>query len=908
VTNVRHRNWLLMGLGMICSLLLAQGQPGLATLSFWSSRLVVQARDPMALVQQGKALFEAGQAVDAIAVLQRAAQAFEASGDRLRQGITLSNLALVYQSLGQFSEANQMIAVGVELVLSGSLVEPVEHIRAQAQVFTIQGRIQLAQGQAEAALATWQQATTLYEQIDDTPGLWQSQLNQAQALQALGLYRRAIELLMPLAQTMQPQPNSLLKSTVLRSWGEALQIAGDLAQAEPILKQSLRVAEQLDPSSQSAEAVAAAALSLGNLTWVQALTNLSLSNLTPADAIAQLSSAPPPAADLAAVTLAQRRTAAAQAFVQASQSARQWYQRAEQQASLSTTRVQSRINQLRLLIAEQQWLAAQNLASQLQTELATLSVDRTSVNLRIDLALSWMAIGESGLERTGTSAIPELLTTAIQQATSLGDIRTQSFATGTLAAWLEPQQPAEATSLTQQALLLAQSIDAKDIAYRWQWQLGRLLAAQGNRAGAIAAYSEAIQSLQALRNDLVAINREVQFSFRDQVEPAYRELVSLLLQAGTEPSAAELVQARQVIEGLQIAELDNFFREACLETQFEIDRVVDQANLSAAIFYAIVLPDRLEVVLKLPQQALRHYEARVAQTELEVTVDTLLTELKRPYTSQRLRSTAQQVYEWLIRPAEADLAAQPIETLVFVLDGALRSIPVAALYDGQHYLIENYSVALAPGLQLPDPKPLRQRFRALIAGLSEARANFAPLNYVAEEVQQIEADIPSTVLLNQSFTRENFRQELSRSPVSIVHVATHGQFSSNAAETFILAWDSPINVNELSQLLQGQEVSSPEPIELLVLSACRTAVGDRRATLGMAGVAVRAGARSTIASLWNVDDNSGATLMGKFYEALVQNPISKAEALRQAQRALLADPLYTAPRYWAPFVLLGNWL
>lgn len=905
--KARHRNGLLMGLGMICSLLLTQGQPGLATLSF-SSLGLAQVRDPMALVQQGKALYEAGQAIDAIAVLQQAARAFEVSGDRLRQGITLSNLALVHHSLGQFPEANQLIAVSVELVRSSSLAESVEQIRAQAQVLTIQGRIQLAQGQAEAALATWQQTAALYEQIEDMTGLWQSQLNQAQALQALGLYRRAIELLTPLAQTMQPQPNSLLKSTVLRSWGEALQIAGDLLQAEPILKQSLRIAEQLDANSQQTEAVAAAALSLGNLIWVQALTNLSLSNLTPADAIAQLNSAPPAADDLASVTLAKRRTAAAQAFVQASQSARQWYQRAEQQASLSTTRMQSRINQLRLLIAEQQWPAAQDLASQIQTELATLPVDRTSVNLRIDLALSGMAIVESGLDRTGTLAIPELLTTAIQQATRLGDIRTQSFATGTLAAWLELQQPAEATSLTQQALLLAQSIDAKDIAYRWQWQLGRLLAAQGDRSGAIAAYSEAIQSLQALRNDLVAINREVQFSFRDQVEPAYRELVSLLLQAGTEPSAAELVQARQVIEGLQIAELDNFFREACLETQFEIDRVVDQANLSAAIFYTIVLPDRLEVVLKLPQQALRHYEARVAQTELEATVDTLLTELKRPYASQRLRSTAQQVYEWLIRPAEADLAAQPIETLVFVLDGALRSIPVAALYDGQHYLIENYSVALAPGLQLPNPKPLQQRFRALIAGLSEARANFAPLNYVAEEVQQIEADIPSTVLLNQSFTRENFRQQLSRLPVSIVHIATHGQFSSNAAETFILAWDSPINVNELSQLLQGQEVSSPEPIELLVLSACRTAVGDRRATLGMAGVAVRAGARSTIASLWNVDDNSGATLMGKFYEVLVQNPISKAEALRQAQRALLADPLYTAPRYWAPFVLLGNWL
>jgi CHAT domain-containing protein len=95
---------------------------------------------------------------------------------------------------------------------------------------------------------------------------------------------------------------------------------------------------------------------------------------------------------------------------------------------------------------------------------------------------------------------------------------------------------------------------------------------------------------------------------------------------------------------------------------------------------------------------------------------------------------------------------------------------------------------------------------------------------------------------------------------------------------------------------------------LLVLSACRTAAGDRRAALGLAGVAVRAGARSTIASLWSLDDDSGAAMMQAFYQELQQPQMSKAEALRRAQRSLLADPRYAAPRFWAPYVLLGNWL
>jgi len=234
---------------------------------------------------------------------------------------------------------------------------------------------------------------------------------------------------------------------------------------------------------------------------------------------------------------------------------------------------------------------------------------------------------------------------------------------------------------------------------------------------------------------------------------------------------------------------------------------------------------------------------------------------------------------------------------------------MAALYDGQHYLVERYSIVLAPGLQLPDPKPLeRHRLRALMAGLSAARENFPPLNFVQTEVDRIRSYVTSEVLFNESFTTANLRDRLNGDPVSIVHIATHGQFSSNAAETFILAWDAPINVNELSQFLETRNISSRDPIELLVLSACRTAVGDRRATLGLAGVAVRAGARSTIASLWSLDDDSGAVLMGEFYKELSQNPSSKAEALRRAQQTLLTNPQYDAPRFWAPYVLLGNWL
>jgi CHAT domain-containing protein len=149
-------------------------------------------------------------------------------------------------------------------------------------------------------------------------------------------------------------------------------------------------------------------------------------------------------------------------------------------------------------------------------------------------------------------------------------------------------------------------------------------------------------------------------------------------------------------------------------------------------------------------------------------------------------------------------------------------------------------------------------------------------------------------------------------PYPIVHLATHGQFSSQADETFILTWDDKIEVNQLSSMLQTAELARDSALELLVLSACETAAGDARSALGLAGVAVRSGARSTIATLWRVNDEASAKLMGQFYDQIVhasKTSISKAEALRSAQLSILRDPNFgQEPYYWAAYVLIGNWI
>lgn len=831
------------------------------------------------LVQQGRTLYETGQFAEAARVWQQAAQAYQSQGDRLNQALALNYLSLAYQQLGEWEKAKVAIADSLKLLepftVQPSADEPSVLILAQA--LNTQGQLQLSLGQAELALNTWQQATATYAQAGDEAGMTGSLINQVQALQTLGLYRQASKTLTQVEQTLQNQPDSFIKVTGLRSLGNALRMVGDLDQSRQVLQQSLAVAQQLKSPSD----ISAILLSLGN------------------------------------TARAQQDTKAALAF----------YQQAATASTSPILRNQAQLNQLSLLLDTRQLSAAQALWSQIQPQLdCTGSIEtcpyppsRTAVYAGINLAQSLIRLKQtSNVSSTSWTEIAQLLASAVQQAKSIKDQRAQAYALGHLGGLYEQtQQMSIAQDLTEKALLIAQANNAPDIAYRWQWQLGRLLKATGNKKEAIAVYTATIKSLQSLRSDLVAINPEIQFSFRDEVEPIYRQLVDLLLQPSPnqggiegEPSQQNLIQARAAIESLQLAELENFFRAACLEGKaVQIDQVIDQDDPTAAAIYPIILADRLEVILKLPQQPLRHYKIPVDQEQVEQILKQLREQLTKPYTLLEIQSLSKQVYDWLIRPAEADLAKSRVKTLVFVLDGSLRNIPMAALYDGQQYLVQKYAVALTPGLQLLSPKSLeREQLKALTAGVSEARPGFAALSNVALELDEINSEVPSTRLLNEEFTITAFQNKINSLPFPVVHLATHGQFSSKADDTFILTWDGRLNANKLDDLLRVTDQNRPNAIELLVLSACQTATGDKRAALGLAGVAVRAGARSTLASLWSIDDKSSALLMSQFYRELVRTKVSKAEAVRLAQLSLLQNPRYQHPRYWAPFVLVGNWL
>ena len=441
-----------------------------------------------------------------------------------------------------------------------------------------------------------------------------------------------------------------------------------------------------------------------------------------------------------------------------------------------------------------------------------------------------------------------------------------------------------------------------------QWQLGRILSRLNLEEEAIAAYLEAVINLQTLTVDL-ANNRNHQFSFQEKVDPVYRELLNLLLPRNNQEIVDEknLEQARQQIEALQVAQINNLFNDICVENE-EVD--VSKIDPTAAIIYPMILSDRLAVLVSLPDQSLAIDITNITQEELEQQVKQFRYNIV--IRSQReFLNDGKVIHEWLIKPFQATLQKLKIETLVFVPDGVFRNAPMGALSDGKKYLIENYQVAVSPGLTLLSPKPLQNRgLKTLFGGLTETfeQDNFVPLFYVEQELKSIQKKVPNIALLNDEFTLDNLTSVLKNQSFPIVHCATHGQFSSDFEQTFIVAWDSYINVLELEKLLTENDPRGSNPIELLILSACETASGDTRAALGLAGFAVRAGARSTLATLWSVNDQAAAVIMEQFYKQLSTHKLSKAEALRKAQLTMFKNRWYRHPFYWSAYTLVGNWL
>ena len=854
----------LVTVGLSISLFPDLSRPTLSATATTDSIAIFESAEE--LEARGKYFYSIAQFQRAVELWQKVIQVYSKE-DALTRARVMSNLALAYSQLGDRARATTKIAESLALLESEVKESSGEGVRVLARVLNNQGIIQLSQGEPEQAIATWKQAKINYELANDELGSIRASINQASAFKQLGLYRRALKSLQEIEERLIQLPDSSIKIAGLRSYGEILRLVGQQERSRELLEQSLTVASGLELPLERVRIL----LILGS-TYKTSDRDRALELYDRSLTICQQSSG----------------------------------------CLSSDLPVQIYLAQLNLLSNGDNWQPTIALIPKIQTEFARLPAVRDNIDRRINFAYSLLELGarpsiqtEDPLKILNRDKIAEFLEDTRQQARAIDYPQAQSYSLGLqgriyeeLGNWDEAKQ------YTERALLLAQSQNAAEIAYLWQWQLGRIQRALENRPQAIAHYSRAVELLKSLSQDLVAVDPDLQYSFRDSVEPVYRQLVSLLLDEGDKIPQANLEGAREVMESLQLAELNNFFREACLDARAV---KIDNVDRQAAVIYPIILSDRLEVILSLPDRPLQHYTANIPQEELEAVIGQFRHDLVIR-SRRNFYRPARRLYDLVIRPALEDLTRSQIDTIVFVPDGAFRNIPFGALHDGKHYLIEDYSIALTPGLQLLDPRPLREeKLKTVAAGLSEAIWGFSPLNYVDFELTEIKEAVDSVVLLNREFTTDTLYEKIKSSNYPVVHIATHGQFSSSIEDTFLLAWKERIDIDELDRILQTRP-GGENPIELLVLSACETATGDERAALGLAGMAVRAGARSTLATFWAVNDRATAKLMSNFYHGLSDKNLPKAEAVRQAQLSLLKDPIYRHPFYWAAYVLLGNWL
>lgn len=844
-------------------------------------------------LHQGRVLYQQQQFEAAIVAWERALE----SGTNSK-AMVLNHLSLAYQQTGQWSKAMDAIAQSLKLLQSADPPQP--HLYAQA--LNTQGRLQLALGRPDQALIHWEQATEQYQQLEDRTGIAGTLINQAQALEALGLYRRACKTLLQAVQLppdcdlstaaqwqqvreqFAGQPNPRLKLLGLRNLGNSLRLMGQLDSAESILKTSLDASQT--PADQGATFLSLGKLERSRYQQIRDLGSQIGSNSVPE----------------AALTHVQQAMA-------------YWQRAAETRGRLA------QLNQLSLWVELQQDTARQprsgdyapqQIQAQIQQQVTMLrgldrqaaSYDTASAQLHFAQSLIQLGPQQRSLALT-------MAKTALAQAQDQRNTRLTSHALGLLGRIYEQaEQWPEAQRLSEQALLKAQTIRATDLAGQWQWQLGRILQAQNQRPAALNAYQAAVSTVTSHRKNLLALGGDVQSSFQADVEPVYRQFVNLLLQSPDVQDSQRLKQAMEVIDTWQRVELENFLR--CDLTSL-VSLAQQPLASNAALIYPIILADRIEVIVRLPSGApIQRYTTPIPRQTVETTLAHLRFELEKNYISKDVHRLSQEIYRWILQPAEAALTQHQVKTLVFVLDSSFRDVPMAALHDGDQYLVEKgYAVALVPGLQLVPSRSLGiEKLRALTFGLSEPppeAGQIPPLPQVEEELAQIRAYLPTRQRINQAFTQAELQRQLQTASYSVVHIATHGQFSSDPNQTYLQTWNQKLKGSQLSSILQDRFPQGLQPIELLVLSACTTAVGDNRAILGLAGLAVQSGARSTVASLWSISDRSTAKLMRHFYRTLTAGQVTKAEALRQAQVQLLQTPGYQAPRFWAPFILVGDW-
>lgn len=880
----------------------------------WGKIAAAQSSDTAQLVQQGVDSYQTGNYQNALKNWQQALKIYEQDKNQAKAAIVLENLARTYQQLGQ-SE----LAIGYW--------ERVIDYYRQHQVWQKVGRLMTEQAQGYSAAGQPRKGLFLLcrspdvdEDIDRKSGCV-----EGSALQ--------------IAQTHQDREG---EAAAIGSLGNAYRLVGNYERAIECLQAVSGIVERPERKNLQTfrECKRKVVSKKGDDSVIQAYRFSALNNLGNVytsraqrfetfGRSAEIRGAQDKAESLKQEATANRQTA------------QDYFQRSLELASNPQLQMQVLLNLIQLDRQTQasKLVGSENLMQQALNLLDQLPNSRPKVYAAIRLANEKSAAGKSTPKAAQCSQrlleearAEELLKQAISIAQSLGDRRAQSFALGELGHIYECRQDyAQALSYTDRARLTAnQNLQAQDSLYLWEWQAGRIFEKQGKNSEALAAYERAITILQEIRDELLSVERELQFDFRDAIEPLYREFASLNLELAessspqSQPYQNELNAALTTIDSLKLAELQDYFGDDCILTTFDNQQTDQLLQADTVVFSSIVLKNRTAIVANFPTQkkfAWIDLDRATLREEIEKFQSGLLDRSSIFYgDAPNQKPQAKKLYDWIVAPFASDLEKAQIKTLVFIQDGILRSIPMAPLYDGKKFLVQKYAIATTPSLSLTNPRAFSAEDLQLLAlGLTKPvevdGETFPALANVKGEIESITDRFPnSKSFLDSNFTQQSLKTELNQTLYPIIHIATHGRFGTVPEDTFLVTGSNQkLTITQLEDDIRRVSRGS-DSVELLTLTACETAVGDERAVLGLAGIAARAGVKSTLASLWSIQDESTKILVDKFYGRL-QSGASKTQALQAAQLELIEAETtkainddYAHPYYWAPFILIGNWL
>ena len=447
---------------------------------------------------------------------------------------------------------------------------------------------------------------------------------------------------------------------------------------------------------------------------------------------------------------------------------------------------------------------------------------------------------------------------------------------------------------TESAILISEEIVDSERLFFQFWQLAKIQLQRGNQEKAIADYQKALWYLQSNRGEFTVGNNHLLFYLKDEVKPFLRDYITLLLSF---PNQENIKKAIETISVLKLSDLQSYFNDPCFEILFQLEAEAtktipkDRANI-----YEFIGENKFYLILETTDG----YNVRtvdITAKDLEKKVREYRTIVVVP-TGSAFVQPSKELYDILIAPIINDLP-ETVKTINFSRDGEIEKIPLETLIDPEdYYLIEKYQIAYSAGLET-NIIPNSNGGEKIIFGLSESQIETG-LKFATKEVNAIAQTIQGgATFLDQEFTKAVLGRIIQQENIFFLHIATHGNFQGTAKNSYIEAFDGKISLNNFKNFL----LNAREPMELLTLSGCETAIGNQRASLGFAGVSVRARIPNVIGTLWSIPDNVTAILMEEFYRNLaLGKTVPEAKQIAQLEIIELGEN----PRSWAGVILISN--